>query len=154
GRKMLSAPERGDPETAKQDLAKRISTDGVRVLGQEKAQQYAKLRKELETLKKQSVPADRCLGVTEAGPTPPETFVLLRGHPQTKGPGVERGSPQVLSQGAPPPAAPTATSTGRRLVLARWLTSRDNPLTPRVTVNRLWQYHFGRGIVRSPNNFG
>jgi hypothetical protein len=39
-------------------------------------------------------------------------------------------------------------------VLARWLTSPDNPLPARVMANRLWQYHFGRGIVRSPNNFG
>ena len=45
-------------------------------------------------------------------------------------------------------------TSGRRLALAQWLTSRDNPLTPRVIVNRIWHHHFGRGIVRTLDNFG
>src|SRR6185437_6853551 len=52
---------------------------------------------------------------------------------------------------APPPEARTC---GRRRVLADWIASPANPLTARVLANRVWQYHFGRGIVRSPNNFG
>lgn len=82
--------------------------------------------------------------------------VLLRGNPHTPGAAVTAGFPSVLS---PPDALlpeilPGATSSGRRLVAARWIASADNPLTARVMVNRIWQYHFGRGIVRTSSDFG
>ena len=51
-------------------------------------------------------------------------------------------------------APPEANTSERRLQLARWIVDRRNPLTARVFVNRIWQHHFGRGIVRSSNNFG
>jgi hypothetical protein len=99
---------------------------------------------------------EKVLCVTEAGTTAPETFVLLRGNPNVKGPKVEPAFPEVF--GAPAPTLPRPArgdrTTGRRLVLANWIAGKDNPLTARVMANRLWQYHFGRGIVRSPNNFG
>jgi cytochrome c553 len=99
---------------------------------------------------------DRALCVTEAGITAPDTFVLLRGNPHVHGSQVEPAFPEVLGAGkAVIPAQPAgARTSGRRLALAKWLTAPGNPLTARVMVNRLWQYHFGRGIVRSPNNFG
>src|SRR5262249_11283590 len=52
------------------------------------------------------------------------------------------------------PAETKGDSSGRRLALAKWLTSRDHPLTARVMVNRIWQHHFGKGIVATPENFG
>lgn len=52
------------------------------------------------------------------------------------------------------PAPKQPNSTGRRSVLAQWLTDRDNPLTARVIANRLWQYHFGRGLVATSSDFG
>jgi hypothetical protein len=63
--------------------------------------------------------------------------------------------PEILAS-APPAIAPAknGASTGRRTALAKWIASPENPLTARVLVNRVWQHHFGRGIVRSPNNFG
>jgi mono/diheme cytochrome c family protein len=61
-------------------------------------------------------------------------------------------SPGVLSV-VSDPALPTGI-TGRRTALAKWVTDPANPLTARVMVNRVWQWHFGRGIVGTPNNFG
>jgi len=61
----------------------------------------------------------------------------------------------VLAQPAPvitPP--PGMNSTGRRSALAAWLTDKSNPLVSRVMVNRIWHYHFGRGIVATPGDFG
>lgn len=96
------------------------------------------------------------LAVSERGPRSPETFVLLRGNPRLPGAAVEPGFPEVLT--SKPPIIPTpgeeARSSGRRTVLADWIASPDNPLTARVMANRIWQHHFGRGIVASPNNFG
>ncbi len=86
----------------------------------------------------------------------PDTFVLLRGNPQNRGDKIEPAFPEVLGgQAAIIPSRPAESkTTGRRLALANWLASAENPLTARVMANRVWQYHFGRGIVRSPNNFG
>lgn len=66
------------------------------------------------------------------------------------------GFPAVLVQGNPPVELPPANgkTSGRRLALAEWLVSRENPLTARVFVNRVWHHHFGRGIVASIDNFG
>jgi hypothetical protein len=75
-----------------------------------------------------------------------------------KGPVVEAGYVTVLTKGTPPVAKPPNrndyVSSGRRRALAEWIASPDNPLTARVLVNRLWYWHFGRGIVATPGNFG
>ncbi|MBX6312891.1 MAG: DUF1553 domain-containing protein [Isosphaeraceae bacterium] len=152
-RRSLSASEE---DRRALDVASLIRSEGVRVLGEERFQQYQKLRGDLRKLLREKPATETALCVTEAGPAAPETFVLLRGNPHAKGDKVEPAFLQVL--GAPNPVIPTpppgAKTTGRRTVLADWIAAPDNPLTARVMVNRLWQHHFGRGIVRSPNNFG
>jgi hypothetical protein len=90
----------------------------------------------------------------ENGPKAPVTHVLHRGDPDRPRKAVEPGVPAVLTRGQPSPPRALAHSTGRRLWLARWLTRPDNPLTARVMVNRIWQHHFGRGLVATPNDFG
>ena len=90
----------------------------------------------------------------EDGPKAPVTHVLKRGDPTRPGAAVEPGVPAVLAGSQPEPPKPTVRSTGRRLWLARWLTSPENPLVSRVIVNRIWQFHFGEGLVASSNDFG
>lgn len=146
------SPKATDPNT----LAALMKDMGERVLGKDAWTNYAAARAELERLKGTQVPVDLALGISEAGATPPETHVLLRGNPTMQGDKVEPGFLQVLGLEKPVaiPAIAGGKTSGRRSVLARWIGSPENPLTARVMVNRIWQYHFGRGIVRSPNNFG
>jgi hypothetical protein len=63
-------------------------------------------------------------------------------------------TPGVLSAMIGTQPAVPETTAGRRLALAEWITSKDNTLTARAIVNRVWQQHFGRGLVATPNNFG
>lgn len=102
---------------------------------------------------------EMALVVTEDGNRAKETFVLLRGNPQSKGDKVEPNFPSVLFPANMPPVpeikpADKDRSSGRRRVLADWIASPSNQLTYRVLVNRIWQYNFGRGLVRSSSNFG
>src|SRR5262249_55852212 len=140
------------------DLIKLIRTDGPRVLGQQKYDQWEQLTFAFnESRAADRMPKiDMALCVTEAGPRAPETFVMLRGNPHVKGDKVEPAFPTIFNLAKPllPEPPPGAQSSGRRRVLADRIASPDNVLTSRVIVNRLWQHHFGRGIVRSPNDFG
>ncbi|MCA9154482.1 MAG: DUF1553 domain-containing protein, partial [Planctomycetales bacterium] len=88
-----------------------------------------------------------------------ETYVLRRGDPEQR---LDRIGPRVpelfanvsLESSESNTAALDTPEQDRRLALADWVASPDNPLTARVMVNRVWQYHFGRGLVDTPNDFG
>ena len=82
--------------------------------------------------------------------TPHNARMQMRGEPDQPGVEVARGFIKVLG-GA---SLRAETPGSGRLELAQWLTRPDNPLTARVMVNRIWQYHFGRGLVKTPNDFG
>ncbi|MSU35977.1 MAG: DUF1553 domain-containing protein [Pedosphaera sp.] len=79
-----------------------------------------------------------------------DAHIYLRGNPAKPGPIVPRGFPKVLVGDQPV----AITNGSGRLPLANWIASADNPLTARVAVNRIWQHHFGQGIVRTSTNFG
>ena len=87
--------------------------------------------------------------------TPPSYF-LVRGDPGSKAFPTRPGFLSVLSTGKEPTALPPANgrTSGRRLALAEWLVSRENPLAARVMANRIWHHHFGHGIVGTIDNFG
>ncbi len=86
----------------------------------------------------------------------PPSYFLHSGDMNNHGTKMEPGFVMVVDNGKFPTAIPPANgkTSGRRLALARWLGSREHPLTARVIVNRVWHHHFGRGIVTSLDNFG
>src|SRR5262249_58686393 len=91
-------------------------------------------------------------------PNPPPHHVLKRGRHGQPGEEVPPGVLGVLSTSnnrftVEPPSA-GRVSTGRRTVFAKWVTSPENPLFARVMVNRIWQHHFGTGIVPTADNLG
>jgi mono/diheme cytochrome c family protein len=84
--------------------------------------------------------------------TPGETHLLHRGDPMQKKDVVPPGA--LTEIGPKLSLSRNATDQERRLALARWITDKNHPLTARVLVNRLWHYHFGQGLVRTPSDFG
>jgi mono/diheme cytochrome c family protein len=108
------------------------------------------LRKELEKWRASGPAAPPRAMVLEDLPTPVEPRVFLRGNPNNPGEAVPRRFLSVLARDK---RAPFVRGSGR-LELARAIASRDNPLTARVLVNRLWHHHFGAGLVRTPSDFG
>ena len=90
----------------------------------------------------------------ESSADAPETRLLKRGNPATPGKVVPAAVPGILVNTQPEFLSPDLHTTRRRLTFARWLTGPDNPLTSRVIVNRVWQWHFGTGLVRTPNDLG
>jgi hypothetical protein len=93
--------------------------------------------------------------VFETSRSAPKTHLLRRGELATPGPEIPpRYVEAMVAPGAAVAVPKAAKSSGRRTELARWLTSPEHPTTTRVLVNRLWQHHFGRGIVATPSDFG
>ena len=111
---------------------------------------YQELQAELKKFDKlKPKPLPEAFVATDVGPEPAPTYLLTR---TTK----EEVTPSFLALlgDESPKIAPTASTTGRRTALANWIAREDNPLSTRVIVNRVWQRHFGKGIVPTPNDFG
>ncbi len=126
-------------------------------LTEEDRQDASGIKKKIDTLEGYRRSFGKIQALFDVG-SPPLTRLLQRGDIESPGPRVTPGVLEILS---PPgqstiekPGETRGESSGYRLGLARWLTSRDHPLTARVLVNRVWHHHFGRGIVATPGNFG
>jgi hypothetical protein len=124
----------------------------------ERSTEFKDAARRLAEARQRLKPKPMIQALFDMGGIPTPTYVARRGDPTTPGPRVEPDVPRVLSEGIEPyvvtkPDWSTDTS-GRRLALARWLVQPNHPLTARVMMNRLWQHHFGRGLVTTPGNFG
>ena len=119
------------------------------VFSEESREQLADLRLELQRLEESLPPEpDMACAVEEGEPVQQKVFV--RGDYNNLGEDVPKAFPAILKKNE---SAVDWEGSGR-LQLANWLTRPDHALTPRVMVNRIWQWHFGEGLVRTPNNFG
>ena len=110
----------------------------------------AELEKELKAVQKGQAGRPEAMSVAE-DTVPEDAKIHIRGSTRNLGATVPRGFIQAALHGSAP-AIPSDASG--RLQLAQWLTSRENPLTARVMVNRIWHWIYGAGIVRTTDNFG
>ena len=115
--------------------------------------QYQKPQRGKEGAVLRQVKGGMALSVTENGPKAADTHLFVRGDAGRPAQKVTPRLPRIFGNHEPE-IIPTPASTGRRLALARWIADSANPLTARVMANRIWQYHFGLGIVATPNDFG
>ncbi len=142
----------GGPTVAEREKVLRKELDQLR----EKVKQKDLAKEEKKKLEDQLAAADRehremprAMAVGEDKPQ--DLRVHLRGNYLTLGAPVARRFPRIL---AGEDQKPIGTASSGRLELARWIANPDHPLTARVMVNRIWRWHFGRGIVASVDNFG
>lgn len=152
----FSNPEKDDAKDSRTRSAL-IAKKRASALEPKALDEYLAVSEQLAEVQKSELrPLPEALVIRENGATAPETFVLVRGNAHVLGEKVVPGFPAVFGVTDPemPVRNDSAKSSGRRRVLAEWIASGDNLLTSRVMVNRIWQHHLGRGIVRSSNNFG
>ena len=137
-------------ETAKR-FAKDVNLQAEEIealLSPEDLRARKEIQKEIERINAtRSAALPAVMGITDKA-QPGQAHLLVRGNWRQKGDAVGPGYPALFSNGA------DLDPVKRRRQLAEWIVNPDNPLTARVAVNRIWQYHFGKGLVRTPSDFG
>ena len=136
-KKEIATPRGRDQEARRQAGARR------------KPEDLRRLRDSLAEFQKQAPPIAEVMSVEDQAIA--NLRIHVRGNHLTLGEEVPRRFPRILAGENQPPLE---SSRSGRLELAAWLTRPDHPLTARVMVNRLWLWHFGEGLVGSPDNFG
>jgi hypothetical protein len=160
-RALLELPEADQPEDLKGRIAglrKKVDPSDKEVraaLDPSQKETHDALEARIASFKRDRRNFTLGLLMTDRDGPPPITRILFQGDHQHERAEVQPGFPSVLD---PNPAiiqpAPNPSTTGRRLALAQWISSPTNPFTARVFVNRIWQQHFGRGLVDTSNDFG
>ena len=114
------------------------------------------VKQQIEQIENQIAILPLAQAITDSSSEPKPTNIHIRGEYNNPGAHVEPAIPTSVSNMVVefPKAAKEARTTGRRSILADWIAHKDNPLTARVMVNRIWQFHFGRGLVETSSNFG
>ena len=115
---------------------------------------HAELEQQVKEWTAQKRQPRMAMGVTDEGPAAPATHLFYQGDFLSPREEVAPGFPSVLDPQDARIEPPRSDTTGRRLALANWIVSPENPWAARVLVNRIWQLHFGRGLVATPNDFG
>ena len=120
----------------------------------EQKSRHEELEKQIGELESGKQPPRRAMAATDSGASAPATFVFYQGDFSSPREEVAPGFVSVFSPGAAEIHAPRDSTTGRRLTLANWITSPENPWTARVIVNRIWQQHFGKPLAAIPGDLG
>ena len=159
GIKKMSAPDQRATEGPNRERQRVLKEKLQDNLSEAEWDTYRELKRQLdETINagKQLPPRETVMGLARYRKIDKPTFVLFRGNPHSPADEVTPGFPSIFESPAPqvPAVIDQPGPAGRRRILADWIASPDNMLTARVMANRIWQFHFGRGIVRSSNNFG
>ncbi|MBI4906316.1 MAG: DUF1553 domain-containing protein [Acidobacteria bacterium] len=157
GEAFHTADEKRTPEQKAlfEEYAKRVEPGDDQVYAQLSDEENRKLRsieRRLVGMYKTFAPGPFSPGLTDVGREAPRTHMPAKGG--NDGEEVRPGFPAVLGGGDIPEPQRDSPTTLRRKALAEWIASPENPLTARVMVNRIWQYHFGRGLVATPSDFG
>ena len=139
-------------------LAKKIEVtddEARKAFQPDESKRHDALQKQIETLRRGRRSFTHGLLATDSTNQVPPTRIHFQGDHKTERDAVQPGFLSALDPNpAPLRTAINPSTTGRRLTLAAWIASRDNPLTARVFANRAWQSFFGDGLVRTPNDFG
>ncbi len=130
-----------------EELLEKINQLKKAGLNTERSATVTSVQRQIEEVRRSTPEITRAYYLRESAVIQP-THQLIRGKAAQPGPEVSPAIPEVLAAKQP------AFTVARRLSFAQWLASPENPLTARVIVNRVWQHHFGEGLVRTPSDFG